>query len=303
MGITLFSSRSCVRLLYMGVPILLLLIYSCGAETKSESSMSKDTIDDFIPVRMDSIESIEQDEGTDSLTGSEVLEGSGLGAGAGHGEGAGMGSTEGVEGIGHRRVERADSIQKTKTESQGSLAFYCPKYMIENTACNVSLLISKDSLEKVKKLLSEKMLKSVTNSTEKSIKKDIEAHSISIYEKMKVELKFDVNEFDLLASPQNETVVFTQNTNQREWDWVVKPKRPGNLQLILIVSAYSEAEGVWIAVESPPRIFNIGVRVDPRGYFVKLWGFFGANPEWLLTQLLFPVVTFFVGKKRGKKRR
>lgn len=278
-------------------------MFACGSEAKDESHPPENSIEDFVPIRVDSVENGESNWGADSSAWIEGEEGSELRSGDGFGGGAGMGPADGMAESGNPQEGKIDSVPFKRLESKGSLAFYCPKYMIENTACNVSLIISKDSLEKVKKLLSEKMLKAVTNSIEKSIKKDIEAHSLTVYEKMKVELKFDAEDFDLLASPQNETVVFNQNTNQREWDWVVKPKKPGNLQLILIVSAYSEKEGVWIAVESPPRIFNIGVNVDPRGYLVKLWGFFGTNPEWLFMQVFFPVIAFFTGRKIARKRK
>lgn len=89
--------------------------------------------------------------------------------------------------------------------------------------------------------------------------------------------------------------------NDMNWDWIIKPTKVGNLQLSIIASAFDEKNGRWIPVQTPPKIFNIKVQVDPRGYFTKLWGFFGNNPEWLLTQLLFPLIAFFYGKRQKKK--
>ncbi|MCU0359736.1 MAG: hypothetical protein MUF75_03300 [Bacteroidia bacterium] len=217
------------------------------------------------------------------------------------GEGAGVGTSDDPDAIATDPGSTINSSNSKKTK--GSLAFYCPKYMIENTACNISLVISKDSLMKVVKLLTGRIQNANAERSAEEIEKDIQSHQIDVYEKMKVELKFDKNDFDLLSEPQNLSMIFDESNHQHEWDWVVKPKRPGSMQIILVVSAYNEKGGKWIEVESPPRIFNVAVKVDPRGYFVKLWGFLGANPEWLFVQVLFPIVAYFAGKRQGKKRK
>jgi hypothetical protein len=87
------------------------------------------------------------------------------------------------------------------------------------------------------------------------------------------------------------------------WDWIVKPLKVGAVQLSIIISAYDEKNGRWIAVQTPPRIFTVKVQVDPRSYLSKLWGFLQTNPEWLFVQILFPVIAFFYGKRKGKKKK
>lgn len=183
---------------------------------------------------------------------------------------------------------------------KGSIAFYCPKKMIESTATNVSVIISKNDLAKVKQLLENKIA-AITNKNEKEINQGIEVHPIDIYSKMKVELKYSDGDIEVISKPETEALLFNNTIKEQEWDWVVKPKKLGSLQLILAVSAFNEVNNEWIAVETPPRIFNIVVKVDPRNYFTKLWLFLEDHPEWIFMQVLFPVIAFFVGKKRGKK--
>ena len=86
------------------------------------------------------------------------------------------------------------------------------------------------------------------------------------------------------------------------WDWIIKPLNVGKRQLTLIISAYNKTNDQWISVDIPPKIFDISVKVDPRGYLAKLWGFLETNPEWIFAQFIFPVVGFYSGRRRKKRK-
>lgn len=184
---------------------------------------------------------------------------------------------------------------------KGSLAFYCPRKMVEKTAYNVSVLISKADLQTTTIKLETEMAGSMAQPNPETITKGTEARQINIVRKMKVELKFDDEDFRLLSKPDSDDELFETDT-EHQWDWVVQPKRTGLFQLIIIVSGYDEKNNKWRSVETP-YLFNIDVKVDPRSYFSKLWDFLEEHPEWIFIQVVFPVIAFFAGKKRGKKNK
>lgn len=192
-------------------------------------------------------------------------------------------------------VVPADAAQKTK----GVLVYYCPGRMLENTDNNVSVTITKAALRQAIEQLGDKVA-ATTGKPVELIQKDITGSSILIASKMKVELKYGEKDFETIYKPENDDQIFDGN-NDMNWDWIVKPMRVGTLQLSIIVSAYDEKNGRWIAAQTPPKIFHIKVQVDPRGYFAKLWSFLEINPEWLFVQILFPLVAFFFGRRQGKK--
>lgn len=187
----------------------------------------------------------------------------------------------------------------TVPNPEGTLVYYCPARMLENTDNNVSVTITKEVLQKAIEQLGKKVA-ATTGRPAEAIEKDITGSSITIAAKMKVELKYGDKDFETIYKPENDDQIF-DGKNDMNWDWIIKPMKVGALQLSIIVSAYDEKNGRWIAAQTPPKIFTIKVQVDPRGYFAKLWGFLEANPEWLFIQILFPLIAFFFGKRQGKK--
>jgi len=182
---------------------------------------------------------------------------------------------------------------------QGTLVYYCPSHMLESTDNNVSVTITKAALSQAIDQL-ERKVAATTGKPVESIQKDITGSSIKIAAKMKVELKYGEKDFETIYKPENDDQIF-DGTNDMNWDWIIKPMKVGLTQLTIIISAYDEKNGRWIAAQTPPKIFNIKVQVDPRGYFAKLWEFLETHPEWLFMQILFPLIAFFFGKKLGKK--
>jgi hypothetical protein len=188
-------------------------------------------------------------------------------------------------------------VMAQKTE--GTLVYYCPSRMLENTNNNVSVTITKAAMREAVRQLGEKVAEA-TGKPAESIKPDITGTSITLATKMKVELKYSDKDFEPIYKPENDDQIY-DGISDMNWDWIIKPLKVGSVQLSIIVSAYNEENGRWVAVFTPPKTFNIKVQVDPRGYFSKLWGFLGENPEWLFMQVLFPLVAFFFGKKQGQK--
>lgn len=184
-------------------------------------------------------------------------------------------------------------------KTEGTLVYYCPARMVENTDNNVSVTITKAALKQAIDEL-EKRVAATTGKPSELIHDNITGSSITIASKMKVELKYADKDFQTIYKPEYDDQIF-DGENDMHWDWIIKPTKVGNLQLSIILSAFDEKNDRWIAVQTPPKIFDIKVQVDPRGYFSKLWGFFGDHPEWLLTQLLFPLAAFFYGKRQKAK--
>lgn len=186
-----------------------------------------------------------------------------------------------------------------KDKVAGSIVYYCPARMMENSDNNVSVTITKTDLKDAI-IQIEKRVEATTGKPAELIKKDVNGTTISISAKMKVELKYSDKDFETIYKPENDDRIF-DGTNDMNWDWIIKPMNIGTKQLSIVVSAFDALNGRWIAVQSPPKIFDIKVQVDPRSYFARMWKFLQANPEWLFTQMLFPVIAFFFGKKQGRK--
>lgn len=181
----------------------------------------------------------------------------------------------------------------------GSFVYYCPTRMLENSDNNVSVTITKaDLVEAI--LQTEKRVASTTGKPVELIHKDVNGRSIEISTKMKVELKFSEKDFETVYKPENNDQIFDGYTDMN-WDWIIKPTKVGITNLSIIVSAFDDKNGQWHAVQTPPKIFTIKVQVDPRNYFSKLWEFLEKNPEWFFIQILLPLITFFFGKRQGKR--
>lgn len=184
-------------------------------------------------------------------------------------------------------------------ETEGTLVYYCPVRMLENSHNNISVTITKaallEAVDQLKRRVEATSLKSA-----ESIKEGISGSHITIAAKMKVELKYSDGDFGIIYQPENADQIF-DGIHDMNWDWIVEPLKIGTIQLSIIVSAFDEKNGRWVASQSPPKIFSIKVQVDPRGYFAKLWEFLLKNPEWLFIQILFPIIAFFFGRRQGKK--
>jgi hypothetical protein len=184
-------------------------------------------------------------------------------------------------------------------KSEGSVVYYCPRRMLESTDNNVSVTITKAALAKALANLERRIAES-SDATAAEIREGTGGSAVTISRKMKVELKFSSDDFQTIYKPEIDDQNF-DGENDMNWDWIIRPLNVGSAQISIIVSAFDENRQQWVAAQTPPKIFDIKVQVDPRGYFSKLWGFFGDHPEWLLTQLLFPLAAFFYGKRQKAK--
>lgn len=182
----------------------------------------------------------------------------------------------------------------------GTIAYYCPGRMLENTSNNVSLTISKATIDQAIEEIKLRVVDVVPEESVEMLEKDITGKSIIISQKMKVELKYSDKDFETLYMPENEEQIFDGNSDMY-WDWIIKPIRIGTCQLAIVVSAFDEKNGRWIAAQTPPQVFNIKVQVNPMTYFEKLWDFLKNNPVWIFIQILFPIIAFFFGRKQAKK--
>lgn len=250
--------------------ILLILLFSCGSPRQpAPEKASADTVSVLIPAT-----------GAGSPVLDSTLE-----------ERQTMASPEPERIV----IRKYGSAPKT----DGSVVYYCPRRMLESTDNNVSVTITKVALAKALANL-ERRISESSGVPAVEIREGTGGSNLTISRRMKVELKFAEDDFQTIYKPENDDQIF-DGEQDMNWDWIIRPKNVGSAQLSIIVSAFDEINNRWMAAQTPPKIFDIQVQVDPRGYFSKLWGFLGANPEWLLTQLLFPLIAFFYGKRQKSK--
>ena len=255
---------------------IIVILFSCGQSAKENAPSNETNVDSVAVSKVDTVSNVDELKGVVAGAESDFVA-----------------SAPVMEPI-------TKALPPIVTQNpQGTLVYYCPSRMLENTDNNVSVTITKAALHQAIDQL-EKKVAATTGRSPESIQHDITGSSITIAAKMKVELKYGEKEFETIYKPENDDQIF-DGTNDMNWDWIIKPMKVGPVQLSIIISAYDEKNGRWIAAQTPPKIFDIKVQVDPRGYFAKLWEFLETHPEWLFMQILFPLIAFFFGKKQGKK--
>ena len=189
------------------------------------------------------------------------------------------------------------TIGSPVSKFKGNIISYCPEKMIEDTPNIVSITISKKELEAAIKDVEEKV---EINNTAINVnpEKDFETLPVTISKMMAVKLFCDEGDFVVLTHPENTEQEF-DGSNDMVWDWTVIPKKVKTLHLTFTITAYNSINDKWVEAGSP-IILNTTVKIDPRSYFSQLWSFFKGKPEWLFTQLLFPVVGYYVGRRKSR---
>ena len=191
------------------------------------------------------------------------------------------------------------AISENIITTRGAMAYYCPKKMLESSDNIVSVTISKESLNATINKLTTRVANS-SGIDAATVAKDIDGTPIKISKKMKVELIYADENFQTVYKPQNLEQLFVGN--DLNWDWIIRPNKTGRLQLSIVVSAFDQVQEKWVSAQSPPKVIEITVQIDPRSYLSKLWSFLESNPEWLFVQVIFPVIAFFVGRRKRKKK-
>lgn len=188
--------------------------------------------------------------------------------------------------------------QPAPTNANGTFVYYCPAHMLENTDNCIAVSITTAEVQQAIAKLRENVV-NATGKSEDEIDADVKGIKIAIATKMKVEVKYDEEDFKTIDAPQSEYQIF-DGVSDMNWYWIVKPRRVGRTQVSFVISAYDEQNGQWAQVEMP-KVYTVQVKIDPRGYFAKLWDFLGDNPEWIFVQVVFPLAAYFWGKKQGKQ--
>jgi hypothetical protein len=184
--------------------------------------------------------------------------------------------------------------------SKGSVAYYCPTKMIKGQEYFVTVSISKDSLGK----LIQQVKNQIQGVDSAANLADVHGDGILIGERMRVELVVPPDDFKIISPPTVTDQAFL-NSQTLEWDWIIEPTAVKNdIQIYIRVSAYNlNGSDTWVEVKHPPKLFQVNIQIDPRDFWDKIIGFLSDNPEFLLAQILIPVLTFFFGWLFGKRKK
>ncbi len=177
---------------------------------------------------------------------------------------------------------------------QGHLVYFCPESMIEGEQNVVSALISKDELRRVMANMNQSLSAAVEEERRES--GDLRTQKVGISRKMVAILRVSPQDFDMLEGPTSDTLEFDGERDLR-WTWYIAPREARPMTLSLVVQGFDEVNKRWVQA-SDPIIMKTRVKVDGRSYLAKLWLFFKTNPEWAFTQILFPVVAFYAGRRK-----
>lgn len=144
-------------------------------------------------------------------------------------------------------------------KSEGSLVYYCPRRMLENTDNNVSVTITKAALAKALSNL-ERRIAETSDATAAEIQESTGGSALTISRKMKVELKFSNDDFHTIYKPENDDQIF-DGENDLNWDWIIRPLIVGSAQISIIVSAFDENNQRWVAAQTPPKYLTLKYRL------------------------------------------
>ncbi|MBS1535275.1 MAG: hypothetical protein JST78_09370 [Bacteroidetes bacterium] len=191
----------------------------------------------------------------------------------------------------------ASEPSEPTTSPEGSVVVYCPEKMIEATPNIISVTISKAELKKAIEKVKNEVAK-IQASQIKHSQNDVQGQTIPLAEKMKVSLISNDEDFKILDKPVSEEQIFGAQT-ELKWYWTVVPKEIKKMQMQIKIYSFDEKQQKWID-NNFPIVTETTVTIDPRGYIAKLWTYFQAHPEWLLSQIIFPVVGYYAGQRKKR---
>ncbi|WP_264557871.1 hypothetical protein [Flavobacterium sp. N1718] len=183
----------------------------------------------------------------------------------------------------------------TPSESvEGKLVYFCPHSMIEGQQSVISVMITKEELQKAIRRFNKHL--SGAMEKEKRQSGDVKTGDVRISRRMFVTLGSGGDKFAIIVEPQSDTLVF-DGKKDMHWTWYVEPKAVGKMTISILVYGCDDEKGPWEEASGPIKL-QTEVYVDGRSYFAKLWAFLNKNPEWAFTQIIFPVAAFYAGRRK-----
>lgn len=200
------------------------------------------------------------------------------------------------------KQEEIKNLEKQKIKAEldkAELTYYCPREVMQGEEFSLAVVISKVlEKEELKDTLTKRLQFSEIRLSENEITDFITSHTIKLGDSIRVKVDFDKENFKVIVSETRQ--IRKIGDELEEWNWRLKAEGLGDHQINVTIENLKKAE--WIQ-DVPLKSFPINVKVDSRSYFYKLWEFVEENPEWPIATLILPVITFFAGEWKERKKR
>ncbi|HLN95404.1 MAG TPA: thrombospondin type 3 repeat-containing protein, partial [Flavobacterium sp.] len=158
----------------------------------------------------------------------------------------------------------------TPSESvAGKLVYFCPHSMIEGQQSVISVMITKEELQKAIRRFNKHL--SGAMEQEKRQSGDVKTGDVRISRRMFVTLGSGGDKFAIIVKPESDTLVF-DGKKDMHWTWYVEPKAVGKMTISILVYGCDDEKGQWEEASGPIKL-QTEVYVDGRSYFAKLWAF------------------------------
>ncbi|WP_339816038.1 hypothetical protein [uncultured Imperialibacter sp.] len=192
---------------------------------------------------------------------------------------------------------RQQISELSEVEFDGELLVNCPSTMLETVPETITAVVSKV-------LNRQEIIGAIATAQNITIDESADnttAFRVVLTDKIRLSVEFDPADFELLSEAKS--FERTLSEDREEWfDWYIKPLRPGSNKQLVFVLENLGSNGEWLQrIPAQRREIEVGVKAS--SFFVNVWVFIRENPEWALTSIIIPIVTFLVGWWKGRKKK
>lgn len=195
-----------------------------------------------------------------------------------------------------RELLREHLTELGANEFDGKLLINCPTTMTETVPETINAVIT----SYLNRTQIVETIASSQNLTLEEADAGTSVFRVVLTNKIRLTLEFSKDDFELLGGQQG--YERTLHPDKEEWfNWSIKPLRPGAGKRLVFVLENLNTNGEW-SQRIPPQRREIEVKIKPGNFFINIWTFSQANPQWTMTAMVFPVITFLVGYWKSKRK-
>ena len=196
-------------------------------------------------------------------------------------------------------LNRADNLDVSSNSNFNvEMLVYCPSIMKEGAEYNVLAKVFHEiNEEEINDFLQEIQDDDISDQEKRN---DIIAKQLSVTKAFHVTIIFDENDFSLISGDVTQKCIVSSEPQYPEW--TIKPIRPGKNKNIILKIENVFSDGTKYK-SLPNQSILIDVKVNNRDFLTNIYMFLRDNPEYTLSSVIIPVLTYFFGIRRGRKKR
>lgn len=198
-------------------------------------------------------------------------------------------------------MPEAPEETEQQLKDEAAMAIYCERDMIKgkhySIAAYLSMVLSTSELE-------EETIGEVSEANEVLLRaeaeENISSYTVAASRYMRVVLQVNEQDMKIDRYPLN-PVRDMANREKEEWHWTVTPQNIKDQRLIFIVQQLDEINGDWKQI-GMAREIEVKVRIDPEELTDSLLDWTTENWEYMISQILIPLFTYFGGRWQERRK-